>query len=46
MHKNTWQYKNKYKQQILKGNTHDLIITLFLQDFDQISIQNPVEHLR
>ena len=35
MYKNTWQYKNKYLWQILEGNTHDLIITLFLQDFNQ-----------
>ena len=32
--------------QILKGNTHDLIITLFLQDSNQMRIENLVEHLR
>ena len=32
--------------QILTGNTHDLIIMLFLQDSNQMRIQNLVEHLR
>ena len=32
--------------QILKGNTHDLIIMLFLQDSNQMRIENLVEHLR
>ena len=32
--------------QILKGNTHDLIIMLFLQDSNQMRTQNLVEHLR
>ena len=31
--------------QILKGNTHDLK-TSFAQEFDQMRVQNPVEHLR
>ena len=31
--------------QTLKGNTHDYIITFVLQDFIQMRIQNPVEHL-
>ena len=32
--------------QILTGTTHDLIITLHLQDFNQIRTQSTVEHLR
>ena len=31
--------------QILKWSTYDLIITWFLQDFNQMRIQNPVKHL-
>ena len=34
---------NKWK--ILK-NTYELITTLFLQDFNQMRIKNPVKHLR
>ena len=46
MYENTWRYENKLPWQILKGNTHDLSITLFLQDFNQMGIQNPAEILK
>ena len=36
----------KQLQQLLKGKMYDLTIMLFLQEFHQIHIQNPVEHLR
>ena len=29
-----------------KGNTHDLIITFFIQDLNQIRIHKPIKHLR
>ena len=32
--------------QIPKRNTHNHTITLFLQEFNQMRVQNPVKHLR